>query len=138
MSPGDGSTTLEITWQRLVDAAGCTCPRCGSTGEAVHEARDALASALEPLGIDVALETREITDAEFRADPSQSNRIWLAGRPLEEWVGATSGSSQCCDQCGDDHCRTVEVDGAVLEAVPAELIIRAGLVAAASLDVRRG
>ena len=125
--------TLEIIWQRLTDDAGATCPRCGSTGAAVNEAQGSLAAALAPLGIDVVVATRELTDAEFRRDPSQSNRIWLGGRPLEDWLGATAGSSPCCDQCGDDPCRTVEVDGTTHEAIPADVIVRAGLAAAASL-----
>jgi len=125
--------TLEIIWQRLTDHEGDTCPRCGSTGAAVIEAQQSLADALAPLDIDVVLTTRELTDGEFRRDPSQSNRIWLGGRPLEDWLDATSGSSPCCDQCGDDPCRTVEVDGTTHEAVPADVIIRAGLMAAASL-----
>lgn len=79
---------------------------------------------------------KELSNAEFRADPGESNRIWIAGRPLEEWLGASTGSSPCCDQCGDDPCRTVEVDGVTLEAIPAEVIVRAGLMAAA--DLTRG
>ena len=138
MAGADDHVSLDITWQRLVDDHGCTCPRCGSTGEAVRDARNTLAAALAPLGIDVTVSTREISDAEFRADPSQSHRIWLAGRPLEAWLGATSGSSPCCDQCGDDPCRTVEVDGETLEAIPADVIVRAGLIAAASIGGDHG
>ena len=69
--------TLAMTWQRLVSDGGATCPRCGSTGEAVREARHALADALAPLGIAVVLDERTLDDAAFRADPSQSNRVWL-------------------------------------------------------------
>lgn len=124
---------LEIIWQRLLDDAGATCPRCGSTGDAVARAAADLERALAPLGISVTVTARALTDEQFRADPAESNRIWIGGRPLEEWLDARTGSSRCCDQCGDDPCRTIEVGGVALEAIPAQVIVQAGLLAAASL-----
>jgi hypothetical protein len=124
---------LPIVWQRLVGEQGTTCPRCGSTQLAVERAVKSLAEALRPLGIAPTLETREIDQATFDAAPAESNRIWIAGRPLEDWVDAATGSSQCCSVCGTAYCRTVEVDGKSFEAVPERLIVRAGLAAAASL-----
>ncbi|MGT2490315.1 DUF2703 domain-containing protein [Cupriavidus basilensis] len=44
---------------------------------------------LIPLGIKPVLEIREIDQAAFKANPSESNRIWIAGRPMEEWVNAS-------------------------------------------------
>jgi hypothetical protein len=122
---------LHIVWQRLVDSKGRTCARCGATREALERAVAKLKDALAPLGLEPALETREISDAAFHRDPSASNRIWIANRPLEEWLGARSGSSRCCSVCGDAECRTVEVGETVFEEIPEELILRAALVAAA-------
>lgn len=129
---------LTIRWQRLVADAGGTCPRCGTTGDAVADAARRLTEALAPLGITVEVETAALDDATFRRDPSQSNRIWLAGRPIEEWLDAGVGSSTCCDECGDAECRTMHVGGAVHEAIPADVIVRAGLMAAASLLASAG
>ncbi len=56
----------------------------------------------------------------------------LAPRSIEEWLGGTTGQSPCCDVCGPNDCRTVTVDGQTYEAIPADLIVRAGLLAAAS------
>jgi hypothetical protein len=122
---------LHIVWQRLVDSRGRTCTRCGATHEALERAVAKLKGALAPLGLEPTLETREIGDAAFKRDPSASNRIWIADRPLEEWLGARSGSSQCCSVCGDSECRTVELGETVFEEIPEELILRAALVAAA-------
>ena len=124
---------LTITWQRLVDATGSTCPRCAGTQEEVQQAVDRLRAALEPLGVRPVLETREIDPATFLQQPDQSNRIWVGGRPLEDWLGARSGSSQCCDACGDAECRTLEIDGTSHEVVPEALLVRAGLIAASQL-----
>jgi hypothetical protein len=124
---------LSIVWQRLVNSSGQTCNRCGVTHEALQRAVAKLKVVLAPLDLEPALETREIPEESFRADPSASNRIWIAGRSLEEWLGARTGSSRCCTVCGDAECRTVEVGKTVFEAVPEDLILKAALIAAAQV-----
>lgn len=124
---------LEIRWQRLVSADGRTCDRCGATYEEVQRAITTLQDVLRPLDIEPVLETREIDDATFRADPSLSNRIWVQDRPMEEWLNASVGRSSCCSVCGDAECRTVELGGVTFETVPERLLVRAALIAAAHL-----
>jgi len=124
---------LPIVWQRLVNSGGRTCNRCGVTYEALQRAVAKLKDVLAPLGLEPTLETKEIQEESFKADPSASNRIWIAGRPLEEWLSAGVGSSRCCSVCGESECRTVEVGGAVFEAIPEDLILRAALIAAAQV-----
>lgn len=124
--------SLLIHWQRLVKD-GETCQRCGSTYQNLVAAVGKLQVALRPLGIEPVLETEELDEASFGARPAESNRIWIAGRPLEAWLGARVGESRCCLVCGDRPCRTVELDGSSYEAIPTELIIRAGMMAAAAM-----
>jgi anti-sigma factor RsiW len=124
---------LTIRWQRLVNAADETCPRCASTGEEVDNAVAHLRRSLAPAGIDVVLTTQRLDEATFAQAPLESNRIWIAERALEEWLGARAASSPCCDACGDSECRTVCAGGQTYEAIPASLIIRAGLLAAGEL-----
>lgn len=124
--------TLKIVWQRLV-SDGATCPRCGSTQENLKAAVTKLEAVLRPLDIAVELEDQVIDEAAFRVDPNQSNRIWIGGKPMEDWLGASAGSSPCCAVCGDSECRTMEVDGKTYEAIPEGLIIKATLSAASSL-----
>jgi hypothetical protein len=123
---------LVVVWQRLL-TDGDTCPRCGTTQHAVRNAVATLREAMRPLGITLTLEERALDLAAFEASPADSNRIWIGGRPLEDWLGATVGASGCCSVCGDNDCRTLEVDGSSFEAVPEQLIVKAGLLAAASL-----
>lgn len=123
---------LTIKWQRLLDE-GQTCPRCGSTGDEVEKAVTTLRQVLTPLGIVVVLEKGELSVEEFKRDTLRSNEIWIAGRLLEDWLGATTGQSECCDVCGPNDCRTLNVAGESHEIVPAELIVKAGLLAAAQL-----
>ena len=130
--------TLDIVWQRLVNSGGKTCNRCGMTYEALQRAVAKLKDVLGPLGIAPMLEIKEITEKSFQEDPSSSNRIWIAGRPLEEWLEARVGSSRCCSVCGDSNCRTVEIAGAVFESIPEDLILKAALVAAAQMLTPKG
>ena len=131
----EGSTVkqLPIVWQRLVSADGKTCPRCDVTSQHLQGAVAKVREVLKPLNIEPILEFREINEGSFRNEPSESNRIWIAGKPLEEWLGAIIGSSSCCSVCGDAPCRTMEVEGTVFEGIPEAVIVKAALVAASGL-----
>ncbi|MCX7796166.1 MAG: DUF2703 domain-containing protein [bacterium] len=124
--------TLKIRWQRLI-SNGQTCPRCKSTEEELERAVSILEQSLTPLGIQVILEKEELSIEEFEKDTLQSNRIWINGRLLEEWIGGKVSQSQCCDICGPSECRTIEIEEESCEVIPAELIIRAGLLVASQL-----
>jgi hypothetical protein len=124
---------LNITWQRLVNSSGETCDRCGSTEEAVEEAASRLGLSLRPLGIDVVLQKGQLSQSQFENDPLESNRLWIDGTPLEDWLTAETGRSRCCSACGEEDCRTITVDGVTYEAIPSDLIVRAGLMAAAAV-----
>ena len=127
--------TLKIRWQRLVNEGGQTCTRCEETGDTVKTAFDKLKKTLAELDIEVELEKETLDFSIFTKNPLQSNRIWIGGRPLEEWIGATVGKSPCCDVCGDSECRTISTGQNIFEAIPEDLIIRAGLLAAAEFFI---
>lgn len=112
---------------------GETCPRCGSTEGELEKAVSTLKKSLAPLGIKVILDKEEISIAKFKKNPLESNRIWMSDRLLEEWIGAKVGHSPCCDVCGPHDCRTVKVQGRSYETIPAQVIVKAGLVAASEL-----
>ncbi|KXA90171.1 hypothetical protein AKJ62_01455, partial [candidate division MSBL1 archaeon SCGC-AAA259D14] len=95
--------------------------------EEVDEAVGKLIRALEPLGIDVELEKDSLSREEFEENPTISNMIHIDGRPLEKWIDADIGQSECCEVCGDEECRTVILGGEEYEVVPADLIVNAGL-----------
>lgn len=124
---------LPIIWQRLVSPDGKTCDRCDVTYQEMRRALGKLKEALRPLGIEPTLEVRDIDEKTFKANPSESNRIWIAGRPMEEWLGARVGSSRCCSVCGESECRTVEVGATTFEAIPEKLFLKAALVASSQL-----
>ena len=123
---------LQIVWQRLV-SGGKTCDRCAATQHEVERAVHTLEQSLRPLGLEPHLEIRELDETSFKQEPSASNRIWIAGKPMEEWLDASVGSSRCCSVCGESECRTVEVSGTTFEAIPERLILKAALLAAAQL-----
>jgi hypothetical protein len=85
----------------------------------------------------VVLEKHELTPGAFQQDPSKSNRILINGRLLEEWLGLKVGQSPCCGPCGDAECRTAEGNGKIFETIPADLIVKAGLLAASQMLVNK-
>ncbi|WP_236574162.1 DUF2703 domain-containing protein [Hydrogenophaga sp. PBL-H3] len=123
---------MPIVWKRLVKG-GATCARCESTGLELEAAVTKLADALRPLGIEPVLETREIDEAAFKDNTSESNRVWIGGRSIEEWLGAAVGMSRCCSVCGESDCRTLELDGRIYETIPENQFVRAGLMAASEV-----
>ena len=123
---------MPSVWKRLVKG-GDTCTRCGSTGRELKVAVAKLAASLRPLGIEPVLETQEIDEEAFKANPSESNRVWIAGKPIEEWLDANVGMSRCCSVCGDSDCRTLEVGGRTYETIPGEQFIKAGLMAGSQM-----
>ena len=127
---------LAIEWQRLIDAKGETCDRCGGTEKELRKAIAMLKRSLKPLGIKVALQKKSI-GAEAVKDIIDSNRILIAGKTLEFWLDAKVGSSacgSCCAKLGETvECRTTTVDEKTYEVIPAELIVKAGLKAASEV-----
>ena len=94
---------LTIRWQRLTNDVGQTCPRCNETGDTVETGFNKLKKSLFELNIEVELIKETLDFLTFTKDPLQSNRIWIGGKLLEEWIGATVGKNQCCDVCGDSE-----------------------------------
>ncbi|MGP3667203.1 MAG: DUF2703 domain-containing protein [Candidatus Bathyarchaeota archaeon] len=123
---------LKIRWQRLVHE-GQTCPRCMSTDEEIEKAISILKQILAPLRIEVTLEKDELSVDEFSKNPLESNRIWVEGRPIEDWLSGKVGQSLCCGVCGPYECRTIEVEGKTYETITSDLIVRAGILAALHL-----
>jgi hypothetical protein len=129
-SRGPAKRPLTILWQRLVKDSQ-TCDRCGGTQLELRKAVEQLQGPLSALGFEPRLETQAIDEPTFTASPLESNRIWIAGIPMEHWLGASVGASRCCAACGGSDCRTVSVDNQTFETIPASLIVKAALAAAA-------
>jgi hypothetical protein len=115
---------LHITWQRLVDDASATCPRCSDTGKNLDAAVDKLRPVLERQGIQIVVQKKRILPLAFDKNPLDSNRISIGGKTLETWLHAETGKSKCCDACGDNECRTLLFEGNAYEDLPRELIVR--------------
>lgn len=60
-------------------------------------------------------------------------KVWIAGKPIEEWLGADVGMSRCCAVCGDSACRTLETGGGIYETITQEQFIKAGLITASQM-----
>jgi hypothetical protein len=125
--------SLPIVWHSHVSPAGRTCDHCGATRQELEWAVAVLQHALRPLGIEPHLEIVEIDEASFTANLAEPNRLWIAGKPMEEWLDETVGSTHCGSVGGGSHCRTVEVTGTTCAAIPERLILKAALIASSEL-----
>ena len=86
---------------------------------------------LSEQGVVVTVEEVKMDVKEFAKSCSESNRIWVNDKPLEEVLEAKVGKSTCSGIC-EKHakgaeCRTLVYGGKTFESVPAELIAMAGL-----------
>jgi hypothetical protein len=124
---------LVLRWRRLLDEKGLTCPRCGTTEAELEKAYKVLEDVCRALGLEVELIKEAIKPEDFKKDPLRSNEIWINERPLEEWLGAKTESSLCCDVCGDNECRTVVIGSETYESIPSGLILKAALMALAEI-----
>jgi uncharacterized protein DUF2703 len=116
---------LKIRWQRLRDPAGSRCESCLRTLNHVRTASAKLRKACHAFGIEVP--PVEVSRAASGA--MESNRVWINDRPLEQWLGAEVGRSDCRCVCGKHDCRALYLKGRRYEGVPEELLLRAGLTA---------
>lgn len=130
---GAEKKTLQIRWQRLLDEKGNTCDRCYMTEKTVEDGVKQLRRSLKGMNIDVVLVKTNVSRTAFAKDPLESNRIWIGEKPLEEWLQAKAGKSQCSGACGTSECRTLIVEGQTYESVPSDFIVKAGLLAGANL-----
>jgi len=129
--------TLVLEWQRMIDEDGNVC--CGSedTRMAVETAREKLAKELKDHDIEVVLAKSDFSPEECKDCPERANRILVGGRGVDYWLQAEVGKSPCegfCKQALGDKgsCQTLIYEGETYDVIPAELIVKAGLAAAAN------
>lgn len=135
----DAGGRLTIRWQRLVCENEKTCDRCSTTQVGVRRGYELLSNALKTLGIEVTLDEKVVDEKQFAGKPEESNRVLIGDKTLEHWLGAKTGRSSCltCSKIvgKDVKCRTIKLGGKTYESIPANLVVKAGLVAAAQLLV---
>ena len=125
--------TLKIKWQRLV-VQGEQCPRCNAIERELEKGFQSLKQSLAPLGTNVILEKKELDIETHYEDVLESNRIWIGERAIEEWLNAKVGQNLCRGSCCDTEIRTLEVGDKIYENISAEMIVKAGLMAASKLS----
>jgi hypothetical protein len=120
---------VTLKWQKVADKDGQTCNHCGATEISLKKAMQ----LFEKEGIKAELEVVEVTVEDFAKNCSESNRLWVNGKPIEEVLQAEVGTAKCSGVCtthkADATCRTLVFDGKSYESIPAELIVKAGMIA---------
>ncbi|MEM7145340.1 MAG: DUF2703 domain-containing protein [Verrucomicrobiota bacterium] len=127
----DARPTLKIRWKRLVvGEEEKTAPEFASAESALDRSVAALKKALTPLGVEVILQKAGVTQAEFDKDPMISNRIWINGAALTTYLPESKVGSVRDEESGNLY-RTVSFAGGQFRDIPPQLIVHAGLIAAA-------
>ncbi|MFU8891972.1 MAG: DUF2703 domain-containing protein [Anaerosomatales bacterium] len=119
-----GGTRVTVDVERLV-VEGETCDRCASTWDAARQAVEMVAA--EASGIGLAVDLREVPLPPERI--SDSNRVLVNGRLVEEWLDGSAAMTECAS-CGDlvgesVCCRSYEIDGLASDSLSAADIARA-------------
>lgn len=123
--------TLIIDWQYTVCLSKDPCERCRMGPEEVRAAYKNLQTALAELEITVVLNEQ--------TDDQGNDRIVINGKSLDKWLNGKLISRSCAscpslEGAGKKY-NVLELDGTVYEVIPADLIIRASLLAASELFV---
>jgi hypothetical protein len=146
LETADQSKALTMAWHKGTDESGNICDLSVATAEAVGQASGELRQALAEHGIDVVVEEGTFSSAYTEEDGCLCNRVWIEGRTLDEWLGAkvvkmscagcpglASGCTRAAASGGCSGRTSLVYGGKTYEVVPANLIVMAGLVAAADL-----
>ena len=120
---------LHIEWKHY-EKDGTTCERCGDTGQSLKQAFEKLRGELAERNIGLTF-TETILPEQ---DIPESNSILFNDVPLESLIPGAKTSENHCRSCSEltgreTRCRTVEVGGALYEALPEALIRQAALQA---------
>ena len=121
--------TLVIRWQHAVCQNDNPCERCINTPIEIQRAFDDLKSSLAGLGITVTMEEKKIKD--------HDDRLFINDHDVIDLLKGERTKTACAN-CFDDKgnprtCTSLKLGEDVFEVIPAELIIKAGLVAASEL-----
>jgi hypothetical protein len=101
-----------------VTSDGTTRDRRAGTRQELERAVAVLSHALRPLGVEPSLEIVTLDDASFGANATEPSRIWIAGKPMEQWLDGSLGRSD---------------SDAIFDVVPERLILKAALIASSEL-----
>ena len=118
---------LHIEWRHLNERAN-TCSRCAATGESVDKVIDALRAELAPQGVEITFTETPLTGERI----TDSNLLLFNGTPLDAVLAGARAQQNYCGSCSEitqteTHCRAIEHDGQVYEAIPTALIRQAAL-----------
>jgi len=121
--------TLVIHWRHAVCQNENPCERCINTPLEIQQAYENLKESLAGLGIVVTFEEKKIKE--------HDDHIYINDRDITDLLeGETikTACMNCLDDKGDPRtCNSLKLGDNTYEVIPAELIIKAGLVAASEL-----
>ncbi len=120
---------LVIRWQHAVCQNDNPCERCINTPLEIQQAFDDLKSSLTGLGITVTMEEKKIKH--------HDDRLFINDRDVIDLLKGErvkTACANCFDENGNPRtCTSLKLGEDIFEVIPAELIIKAGLMSASEL-----
>ncbi len=118
---------LLIEW-KYFDKGGVTCKRCSQTGSNLGDVIKQVKNEYASKGIEIEYKETKLPESRM----SESNRVIINGKLLENLIPDAQVGENHCDSCSDliddpsgCNCRTVKLGDDIYEAIPAELIRQA-------------
>jgi hypothetical protein len=140
----DVAQVIKLAWHKVTQDDGTICPLSTDTQAQVELAAEELRSTLAPNGVDVVVET--LTPEKVEGQECLCNRVLVQGRFVDEWLGAEIARTPCSGCPNQAGCATgsgsgracggqtaLIYQGRAHDIVPANLIVMAGMIAAADL-----
>ncbi len=140
----DDVRTLTIAWHKVTEDDGSICDLSTFTQQTVEQASEELSQALAPAGVDIVVKT--LTPEKVEGGDCLCNRVLIQGRYVDEWLGAEMVKTACSGCPNQAGCPKTGGSGSACggqyalihqdetyNIVPANLIVMAGLIAAADL-----
>jgi hypothetical protein len=121
--------TLVIRWQHAVCKNENPCERCVNTPLEIQQAYENLRESLAGLGIIVTMEEKKIKQ--------HDDHIYINDHDIIDLLKGERTKTECAN-CFDEKgnprtCNSLKLGDKTFEVIPAELIMKAGLMAASEL-----
>ena len=141
--PENTSQTISLAWHKVNGEDGSVCELSLATQQMVDQASVELSQALAANNIEVAVQT--LTPEKVEGGECLCNRVLVQDRFVDEWLGARLVKTACSGCPNQAKCaETAEPDGCGGQyeiiyqgenhrIVPSDLIVTAGIIAAADL-----
>lgn len=124
------STSAQTLTLRWLQTDGADQSGCGIQEKELQKAVNTLNKSLHKSGVAVELGYLKFTGQKPEGDKASPLGLWINNKPFESWVQANVSPT------ASEPCPEISVDGTTYKLIPSELIVKAGMAAAETMNKR--